>query len=618
MKQRGYKYLRVICLLLAVMLTCAGAASIIFALKERKDTLEPLEVASVTGYDFLNGAIKGSSDSNYKNNTSFIISNKRGLNNFAASVNDACVDFAGKTVRLTKSIEYDRYYETSFAGVGVNPSGSNYKQRCFSGTFDGQGHTISYIQISHSGLYVYSEWEPYRFDDYLSPVGLGFFAGLSGNAKVQNLRIKDAIYRARDWRGPGIDQLHIGGIAGYIYGDGATNVQIANCSVENLTLDNMGVSENEREGIGLVGATNGTDVNRYIGGIVGKSSKYANLTVSNCYVSGLKSYIHKYPRFVDHIVQGTNNFVLDAAGAFVGDVRNDNAIINCVFDEKDSFCFYNPTFSYNFKDDDPYKDYYPTNPKQFLHAHGWYGYKIADNAVGSGVYVFTTDQRYGHGNTDTSFTSLTNKSAIGEQSSPAWYYAPTYNIYPVLRQFIAWRTIRFKATNGSVDPTSIAIPNDATLPLASKLIGLEICNRKITATGVHEYTTFVEWTYNSDESTYTANFDITYCLVSFIEPENKSSVTINKHAIHFGEQFHVAPGTDSGFAYSITTYPNGEIKSITYTFKDIYNYDKSITYTANDDYYLDFIDEFKTTTIDDDLLNITVAVIPKDYNLGII
>lgn len=147
--------------------------------------------------------------------------------------------------------------------TGVNSSSFKSWEplREFAGTFDGQGHTIS-------GLYYVA---PETTEDgKKGRRDAGFFAHLSGHAKVVNVRVEDS-YFAADERAGGIAADIKSGSEVYIDQvsfKGIVSSYTTNCSVSwtNLTL---------------------TRVNGYIGGLIGTVSQGAKIiNLSNSFNEG--------------------------------------------------------------------------------------------------------------------------------------------------------------------------------------------------------------------------------------------------------------------------------------------------------------------------------------------
>lgn len=132
------------------------------------------------------------SDFNLLSNGFYEIASKNDLRHLALMVNSGYDECSGKTFTQTQDITCDNAYI---------PIGSdNTPPKNFCGTYDGQGHTISGINISLQDNYV------------------GIFGRIS-NATVQNVVLANSIFYARG---------DVGGIAGYSY-----ESTVLNCRVES-------------------------------------------------------------------------------------------------------------------------------------------------------------------------------------------------------------------------------------------------------------------------------------------------------------------------------------------------------------------------------------------------
>lgn len=161
------------------------------------------------------------------------IANADDLYAFAKLVNEEETDFSGQTVVLTKDILLPE--ETEWIPVG-EAYGS-----AFSGTFDGQNHTIT-------GLYI-------RDTEY---DGMGLF-GHCSDAVIQNVHLKDVDIAATD--------LHTGGICGHFSGG-----TISGCTVSGM------ISGNTRQMGGIVGYLFGTITGcSNAASIIGDGSQYAGI-----------------------------------------------------------------------------------------------------------------------------------------------------------------------------------------------------------------------------------------------------------------------------------------------------------------------------------------------------
>ena len=112
------------------------------------------------------------------------------------------------------------YKPIGFLGVSIFMS-----QRQFRGIFDGNGHTISHVNIYENKIYD-GEW-------HTSTNGLGLFPYLTGT--VKNLRLADSQIISSgtsQWNGS-----NIGGIAGYVGEGTIDNCEVAgNVTIQGYTL----------------------------------------------------------------------------------------------------------------------------------------------------------------------------------------------------------------------------------------------------------------------------------------------------------------------------------------------------------------------------------------------
>lgn len=152
----------------------------------------------------------------------------------AQQVNEEGNSFTGKTVKLAKDIDLN-----NGAWVSIGQTGAGQ----FSGTFDGQEHTISNLNIKN--------------DDGSGFCSTGFFGWLNG-ATVKNVKFDKAKVAGHH---------NVGVIAGYMEGTGCT---ITGCSVSNATVSCSHINDD-------------ADGDK-CGGIVGFAGN-AGTPVSNCTVS---------------------------------------------------------------------------------------------------------------------------------------------------------------------------------------------------------------------------------------------------------------------------------------------------------------------------------------------
>ncbi len=221
-------------------------------------------------------------------------------------------EVTGLHFRLEVDLDYTgkEYKPIGFLGVSIFMS-----QRQFRGIFDGNGHTISHVNIYENKIYD-GEW-------HTSTNGLGLFPYLTGT--VKNLRLADSQIISSgtsQWNGS-----NIGGIAGYV-GEGT----IDNCEVAgNVTI----------QGYMLVGGIAGSisygTINKCVvggdvkinggtafGGIVGRMD--SSSTVTNNLSFGDISIVFQNYSYLGSIVgkvEGnntlSNNYYVDSSFGGIGD-----------------------------------------------------------------------------------------------------------------------------------------------------------------------------------------------------------------------------------------------------------------------------------------------------------
>lgn len=509
-------------------------------------------------YDFsVSSAVElKPNDSNYKNNSEFEISNKKGLGKFALSVYNGCT-FAGKTVKLTKSFEYVRDYDIDsshiFRGIGYPTDedielytdyGSNPPISAFCGTFDGCGFTVSNFHMRLKYKMTLQEWD----DDVIMMEGdgyLGFFGVLADGAVVKNLRLENLSYYIDEYEYSfSSGTAYVGAIAGYII-DGA---EIYNCEVSGFYVrDGNGTDENGRD--------------EYIGGLVGRAA-YSNKNqvpykIRDCYVENFQSTVHSnenwllpYYNYWDNSIGafvGRDTVFHDSGGLSGGYYTNLGQIIKCVLNNKDSFKTADKSgFDYGI------------------------GYSDQTDYDANGIFLTKQDD----------YSKLGSDISIGgEDEGDYWYWAEDYNDgYPRLRQFISsWKTVTFNSNpekSATFNETSIQIPGTANEVYSSGGSTIEIYNRVITAIAEPGYK-ILGWTCNSATS-YTVNcelipFKLTFTNVSSfatmkVDGTIKTSDTME---LNYGSVVNFSSEVDNGistYTYEISNAGN-VLKTITYTTK---------------------------------------------------
>ncbi|MBQ6067858.1 MAG: InlB B-repeat-containing protein, partial [Clostridia bacterium] len=206
-----------------------------------------------------NGSTPSSQPSTFTvSGNNYYIKDEQALAWFAKTVTNGTT-YSGKTVYLSANLNMNN---STFDGIGT-------ANKSFSGTFQGQGYTISNLKIyrsgdsraalfnSVSGTVTINNLKLSNVSVSTSGSGGGWHAALvakvesgSNTTTVSNITVTTASITSKD---------QTGGIVGY----GQAPLTISNCTVTGLTI-------------------NATDVNA--GGIVGISDKA--FTISNCSVSG--------------------------------------------------------------------------------------------------------------------------------------------------------------------------------------------------------------------------------------------------------------------------------------------------------------------------------------------
>ena len=202
----------------------------------------------------------------------YLISNADELRRFADMVNGGQTNISG---RLTADIELNN--TTGWENWGNTPPANSWTPigDYFTGTFDGQGHTIS-------GLYVNNSDYPSHY--------AGLFGSLDGGGTVENVGVTKSYIQGSDHAG------YTGGIVGLLMNGGT----IRNCYC-------TGIVRCQGYGGG--------------GGIAGMSS--GNSTIENCYFAGSISSEYGPAEMIGPIVGSmyadyvnpTNCFYLEGCGA---------------------------------------------------------------------------------------------------------------------------------------------------------------------------------------------------------------------------------------------------------------------------------------------------------------
>jgi len=151
--------------------------------------------------------------------------------------------FKGKTIKLSADLD--------LANRPWTPIGACNTPTYFQGTFDGQGHTISNLNVDKST------------DEYMYTTA-GLFGWVdAGTATVQNLNVNGATVKGSHW---------VGVIAGYWTG------VISNCTVNNATVIGYNVNDD----------ANGDKIGGIVGYMNSGAGKLEGNTVSNSTITGYR------------------------------------------------------------------------------------------------------------------------------------------------------------------------------------------------------------------------------------------------------------------------------------------------------------------------------------------
>ena len=184
----------------------------------------------------------------------FVLDSGDDLAGFATLVNEGKT-FAGKTVKLGADLD--------LCGATWTPIGIT-SNKPFSGTFDGQGHTVRNFTLkTSSGNY-----------------GAGFFGNLVGNPTVKNVSFDSVSYTTRS--------NCVGVVAGYIYGSGSfENINVTNANVQSFAKVGGIVGLVADPGAHTINLTNcsvdGTIGGGYnVGGLMGLVLQNVTVNMTNC------------------------------------------------------------------------------------------------------------------------------------------------------------------------------------------------------------------------------------------------------------------------------------------------------------------------------------------------
>ena len=236
----------------------------------------------------------------------YVVENTMDLSAFSTIV-DKGATFVGTVVKLTEDI--------TLPEENWNPIGDNRTDTAFSGTFDGQNHTISGAKISGDFC-----WDG---SVYGSKEGWGLFSVLDG-ATVKNVKLDDEVFASYT--------VISGGVAGYAYDTTFENIDITNtkiagynwytggvvgwaggnCTFKDINLDSSVV-------VGTLWDSHGQNA----GGIAGGVSGDGTYTIEDCNIACV----------MDVINDVTSNYkwwIYRVSGMIIGNTNTTEAQYNTV------------------------------------------------------------------------------------------------------------------------------------------------------------------------------------------------------------------------------------------------------------------------------------------------
>ena len=244
------------------------------------------------------------------------ISNAAQLKYFAESVNAGETTYNGATIKLAADIDLQN---EPWTPIGFNPNDEAGNENYYTGTFDGNGHTIKnlYIDVKDKG-------------------GVGFFGALH-NATIKNITFENVFVKAVESEDDPANTSGAEGKSNYIVGGHMGAVAGYDAEAGEITFENVHVK-------GLVkieGETRAAQGQR-IGGIIG-GRRSSNIIFNNVSVKGTEgSYIKGYcsTAGISGQIQGVATYdnvhtdidvyaVTFGAGGIAGIVRHGSTFNNC-------------------------------------------------------------------------------------------------------------------------------------------------------------------------------------------------------------------------------------------------------------------------------------------------
>ncbi len=488
--------------------------SLVYVIDKYQDTKKSVKsVYSPYVFDTLNFSRFDDDNSSGYENENFEIKNAAGLHEFSVSVAYG-YSFEGKNVYLSNDIDMSDW---NWQPIGASMDSKYNGEKAFSGTFDGNNHTISNLNTYINNTTAGSG----------GPI-LGLFSILraeTSNVIVKNVRLQNMNFNYDEDRMIGNYTCYVGGIAGQaeIYND--KTVTIENCIVENLTALSKENGVTHRV-CGLIGAV------RYF-----NPSKNECLIVQNCLTSNIS-------------VGSGSTGTFNVSGFFESN--------GCTIDGNG--------YSAHF-----FKLYDCVSTASKLYT----SYKnVQSNQIYSGNHENAKDVY------NSNFGTWSNCSSNGGtkcETGKDWYYDSRFKSgIPYLRAFMSWATASATKwdSNGFQSTVTATVPDDSGFITeldnsinGSTLRTISLGGTSVTTVIVSGYT-FKKWdktanlTYKAvyKQLIYTLNF----ATVNGVAP-SQSSITVTA-----GQKFTVSiaySSTSTVVSYTINS------QTVTYTFLPIYTID---------------------------------------------
>ncbi|MBQ7572928.1 MAG: hypothetical protein IJT23_01560 [Clostridia bacterium] len=299
----------------------------------------------------------------YTNGTSFDITSKEDMNAFAYAVNILGYDFSQKTVNLKQDLDYTN---DTFTIIGYKKDykasdGTTVKGKYFSGTFNGNGNTISNVALSddtYVGLFGYAKKATVTDltvsnSTFSAPKATGFvgaFVGMGSNITLTNCKsVNNTItygYHAGGMVGNAtgltLNNVEVSGltITASTMKDGAIVGYVCDLTVNGATVSNVTFPQNYTGDLGAIAGHVNTGTNTlndivvntpdlYLISTTYSGEKTVTLSGNNTNVTA-KGIVKELVAYVDLTISGGNytvNTIANVFGSSEGRFFGENAAV---------------------------------------------------------------------------------------------------------------------------------------------------------------------------------------------------------------------------------------------------------------------------------------------------